>query len=273
MIEDLRIFSKSLYSNKDIYETRHFKIGYAILTILIVSIISNFPFFYGLASRTPEEIVSNFPGIYETFDEIYEMDESCAVDNLKMECRDDMDGMVIGDYTLFTTLPDELPDQYIYFGEDEAQIGYVDRVNDRDFEYKVYGSYYSLDGVDLSNIDSELSSNETTDAIIHSIYLSLVPSSMGQILLIGASQLIVWVVVMAALLLVSNRAGLPYQLRFWESFKVVSFAGISPALAAAFLSFIAPSFAGVSFMVFYAARIVFIYMNRVLKKNLKKDIK
>ncbi len=273
MKKKLELFIRMFYDNNAILKASKASLMVTILVLFMNVALISAPNFVGLMEGS--EQIGDLENVYEAFEEIYEFELPCRINNESiMECSN-QDTHHFGNYTFrFVNTfgeedlsDDELSVSTILFSPREAAIIYIDEENESNNQI-IQGDYSLLRGIDFSQVKSQAESSSQTTEVYYQSFTNLFLEDLYYSTLVENSlmvyttqffQFMIYTFFVSIMFLILNFKAKFKKINYLASFKITIFSATGPALLTAILGFFITAWAAMLFVVLYLIRIILIY--------------
>lgn len=277
MKEKLTLLIKGLFSNKEVLKAPSLSLVLVIIVFFINVSLVSVPNFYAIFSNVDQ--IGNFDGIHEAFEDIYEAELNCIVDdNARLACDEDNNTFpdTVGDYSFLVVNDidtDTIDETSIIMGEEFFAAFYID---DDGSDYFISGTYDLLTGFDFSEIKTNafaeannpsLYYESVTDSFLTNVYYSQLGDQLFAVYTSQFAQMLLYVVIVSIMFMALNFRVEVKKLSYLEALKIVVISILGPAFLTAILGVFFTVWASMLFVFVYAIRIMVIYvrLNKVKK--------
>jgi len=249
----MKQFIAILYSNKAIHSFKRIN-GLLVFFIFITNVLMiSAPLIRERSIVTGPEIIERFPGVDGALIEAFAYTDCKFSDRLVCEIPK---VVTAGEYEVgFLIAPTS--ESYVFFDANQVVI--------QTPQGFFFGGYLFAEGIELSNI--------TTTAQVSDLFYGFATSGAGfdfSLILLGQLiQTILYVGSLSLMLLISNYRAKEKKITYKESLKITILAMVGPALVGGFFGFIEPTLSGVLFLTIYSLRMMYLYYDLFMKKNVK----
>lgn len=242
----MKDFGLALYSNVSLLKVKRTPILIVMLMFLINVMILSSPLFGARAETTGESVVSGIEGLEEAFNEIYELQLPCVIDN-GISCADDYNH---SDFNGFELVVEGEPKtgQYIAFYDDVVVIA--------NSETTVFGDYTFINGYTLN---PENNYAEYTEALMFAVVSANLANDYFYVFIGQFVQNILYILAISLLLLVANYRQKQPLITYRESVSITVLAMTGPALLSSLIGLFLPHFFMTVFMAVYSIRMMYLY--------------
>ncbi len=264
MNKKLQTFGKALYSNTELLKLSKMPLLLLALMLFVnVSLVSS-PNIIGYMDGL--SVIERLEGVDDAFEEMYETELGCAIDEeAKMQCDGEFQAMY-GDYhfqyqTALDT--DGIEESTILFTPDQAVVIYQGETTE-----VLDGDYSLLQGFDFSAMKANAQSSDNgaatyyednTNFFLKNLYYSDLSQHIGLVYTVQFAQTLLYVVLVSLMVLMVNFRASVKKITYQAALRVTILAMTGPALLAALLGLWIPGWAYLIFTMIYLIRIIVIY--------------
>lgn len=273
MKRKLELFVKMFYDNNAVLKANKASLLMTVIVLFMnVALISG-PNFVGLMQGS--EQIHNLENVYEAFDDLYEYELPCHInEQSQMECEE-TGPLEFGVYTfryVNSFSSDDLNDEdveisTILFSKDEAAIVYIHDTNEEKNQI-IQGDYSLLRGIDFSQVKSNSAESSQTETVyfysyttmfLEDIYYSRLVQNSLMVYTTQFFQFLLYTFFVSIMFMVLNFKAKFKKVNYLASFKITIFSATGPALLTAALGLFITAWAAMLFVVLYLIRVILVY--------------